>query len=101
MTIADLRRSYQNGERRPVDVLRGVFQRIRDEGRRPTWITLADEPLALEYASTVDLSLPLGGVPFAVKDSIDIEGMPTTVACPAYSYEATATAPVVQRLLDA
>ena len=101
MSIADLRRSYRDGSRRPVDVLRDIFQRIRDEGERPIWISLADERRTLEQARSVDLSLPLGGVPFAVKDSIDVEGMHTTVACPAFSYEATATAPVVQRLIDA
>ena len=45
--------------------------------------------------------LPLYGVPFAVKDSIDVAGWPTTLACPAYAYPATSTAPAVQRLLDA
>lgn len=101
MTISDLRRSYQSGERQPVDVVRAIFDRIRAEGERPIWISLADEQQALELARTVDLSLPLGGVPFAVKDSLDIAGMPTTLACPAFSYDATVTAPVVQRLLDA
>src|SRR3712207_7453562 len=42
---------------------------------------------------------PLWGVPFAVKDNIDVAGMPTTAACPAFAYEAVATAPAVQRLL--
>ena len=88
MTIADLRRCYQNGEARPVDVLRDIFRRIRAEGERPIWISLADEARALDASAPVDLSLPLGGVPFAVKDSIDIAGMPTTVACPAFSYAA-------------
>jgi allophanate hydrolase len=101
LTIADLRRSYLRGERSPVDVLRDIFQRIRIEGERPTWISLADEERALERARAVDLSLPLGGVPLAVKDSIDVAGMYTTLACPAFAYRAEATAPVVQRLLDA
>lgn len=101
LTIAALRRRYQSGEQRPEDVVRDIFGRIRDEGERPIWISLADESEALERARSVDLSLPLGGVPFAVKDSIDVAGMPTTVACPAFSYTAAATAPVVQRLLDA
>ena len=45
--------------------------------------------------------LPLYGIPFGVKDSIDVAGWPTTLACPGYAYVAEQTAPVVQRLLDA
>ena len=44
---------------------------------------------------------PLLGVPFAVKDNIDIAGEPTTAACPAFKHTASAHATVVQRLLDA
>lgn len=44
---------------------------------------------------------PLLGVPFAVKDNIDIEGEPTTAACPAFSRVAPKSATVVQKLLDA
>lgn len=40
------------------------------------------------------------GVPFAVKDNIDIVGLPTTAGCPGYAYTAPTTAPTVQRLLD-
>ena len=44
---------------------------------------------------------PLLGVPFAVKDNIDIEGAPTTAACPAHEHVAAASATVVRKLLDA
>jgi allophanate hydrolase len=44
---------------------------------------------------------PLWGVPFAVKDNIDVAGLATTAACPGFSYQATETAPAVQHLLDA
>jgi allophanate hydrolase len=44
---------------------------------------------------------PLWGLPFAVKDNIDVAGLPTTAACPSFAYTASATAPVVQLLLDA
>src|SRR5690242_6988673 len=45
--------------------------------------------------------LRLYGIPFAVKDNIDVEGLDTTAACPAFAYRALHNAPVVTRLLDA
>ncbi|AHF92293.1 allophanate hydrolase [Opitutaceae bacterium TAV5] len=45
--------------------------------------------------------MPLLGVPFAIKDNIDVAGLPTTVACPEFSWTPETTAPAVQRLLDA
>lgn len=44
---------------------------------------------------------PLWGLSFAVKDNIDVAGWPTTAACPAFAYTASAHATVVQKLLDA
>ena len=41
---------------------------------------------------------PLLGIPFAVKDSIDVAGLDTTVACPAYAYAPVRSAPIVDRL---
>ncbi len=43
----------------------------------------------------------LHGVPFGVKDNIDVEGFPTTAACKAFGYSPAASAPVVQQLLEA
>ncbi len=44
---------------------------------------------------------PMYGVPFAVKDNIDVAGFPTTAACEAYKYHPPKSAPAVQRLVDA
>jgi allophanate hydrolase len=78
-----------------------IFHRIEAEGPAPVWITLADRENAVRRARDADPALPLAGVPFAVKDNIDVAGMPTTAGCPAYAYVPERTAPVVQRLLDA
>ena len=78
-----------------------IFARIKADGERPIWISLADEAEAAAKAEIVDPALPLAAVPFAVKDNFDVAGMPTTAGCPSFAYNAERTAPVVQRLLDA
>jgi allophanate hydrolase len=45
--------------------------------------------------------LPLSGLTFAIKDNIDLAGLPTTAACPAYAYSPEKSATVVERLIDA
>ena len=63
------------------------------------WITRFDAPLRNAPANANALSL--GGLRFAVKDNIDVQGVLTTAACPAFAYTPTAHATVVQRLLQA
>ena len=64
------------------------------------WITLAPFEDVLHRAQQLEDAgpLPLKGQVFGVKDSIDVAGLPTTVACPAYAYTPAASAPVVARL---
>ncbi len=97
---------------------RPALERCREEAWRSEklsiWISLAsgalwDEQIAQlgarlgEPLSRADLvrRYPLLGVPFAVKDNIDIVGAPTTAGCPDFAYMPDRTATVVQRLLDA
>ena len=69
------------------------------------WITRVEEATLLERASKLQAEgpqdRPLWGLTFAVKDNIDVAGLPTTAACPGYAYTPAKSAPAVQRLLDA
>jgi allophanate hydrolase len=71
------------------------------------WISRCEPEWVLASARRVDERIaagerpPLAGVPFAVKDNIDVAGMETTAACPAFAYTPRASAAVVERLTDA
>ncbi|UXC93450.1 MULTISPECIES: allophanate hydrolase [unclassified Sphingobium] len=71
------------------------------------WISRVAPDALIEAARTVDArvaageALPLAGVPFAVKDNIDVQGLDTTAACPAFTYRPKASATVVERLIAA
>ena len=104
LNIPALRAAYGSGELAPVQVMEQVLAHIEAQGDDHRWIlrrpatTILDEARALEHRPR---DLPLWGVPFAVKDNYDVAGLPTTAACPAYSYLPSETAPTVQALLDA
>jgi allophanate hydrolase len=106
MDISSLEKAYRDGSLKPTEVVERVYDEIARIGERPVWITLVakSENLARarELESRCDArALPLYGIPFAVKDNFDVEGLPTTAACPDYSRLAAKTATVVQRVLDA
>jgi allophanate hydrolase len=63
------------------------------------WISRHDDEVVA--AAIAGATGPLAGLSLAVKDNIDVAGLPTTAACPSFAYEPTATAPAVQRLVDA
>lgn len=69
------------------------------------WITRLPDAAVMERARALTAEgrrdRPLWGVPFAVKDNLDVAGLPTTAGCPGYAYVPTETAPAVQCLLDA
>jgi allophanate hydrolase len=103
LDLATLRQGYVDGCWTPAGVLTALAERI-DQADPATFI--ARTPLAglLEAAAALVArapepdSLPLWGIPFAVKDNIDATGLPTTAACPAFSYVPDRDAEVVARL---
>jgi allophanate hydrolase len=105
-TVAALLADYRDGRTTPADTVARLVAHTSDHLDDGTWISLVNEDGLAARAEVVQrehdpLTSPLYGVPFAVKDSIDVAGVPTTVACPEFAYVAERTAPAVRRLLDA
>lgn len=75
-----------------------AFDRIAAVDRPEVWITLRDRAAVVAEAEAVDPTLPLAGLLFAVKDNIDVAGLPTTAASRSYAYEPTQDATAVARL---
>jgi len=76
---------------------------IAARGDDGTWLSTVPRDQLMAAAEEIETrpgarTLPLYGVPFGVKDSIDVEGVPTTLSCPDFAYVASTTAPVVRRL---
>ncbi|MEJ2453725.1 MAG: allophanate hydrolase [Candidatus Thiodiazotropha sp.] len=103
--IEALLAGYREGRFTPAEVIDAVLARIEAAGDNPIWISrleresLQSYVIALEGASPE--THPLYGIPFAIKDNIDLVGLPTSAACPDYAYEPAESAFVVQRLIDA
>ena len=99
-TIVDLHAAYVNGAR-PIEVVSEAFRRVEAAGDPAIFIHLRDRDKAISAAERLgayDPSKPLWGIPFAIKDNIDLEGAPTTAACPAFAYTAERNAKVVDLL---
>ena len=105
LSIGDLLDGYRSRRFSVTAVMEHVLQRIAQAPERNVWISLLPAERVMAYARALESrppeSLPLYGVPFAIKDNIDLEGVVTTAACPDYAYMPTASAHTVQRLIDA
>lgn len=90
-----------------VDRVVRAYRRIAEVDRPEVWISLRPIEDALSDAAAVDRrvaegeTLALAGATLAVKDNIDVAGMETTAACPAFAYAPQISAPVVERLAAA
>src|SRR5262245_27518267 len=90
-TVTESVEAHRSGAASPEATVARTYARIRAHNDPAVFISLRDEADALAGAKALAASgrsdLPLYGVPLAVKDNIDVKGLPTTAACPAFAYD--------------
>ena len=105
LDLTSLRRAYADGSLTVRGLVASIHERIQACDNPAIWIHVMDadalEPFLKRLEAADPRSLPLYGVPFAIKDNIDLAGVPTTAACPAFAYTPGVSAPVVERLIRA
>ncbi|WP_321917332.1 MULTISPECIES: allophanate hydrolase [unclassified Paraburkholderia] len=105
MTLAALRARYLDGSLTPAQLVERIAARTGGDDPHRVWIRALTRDEMMRYADALSqrdpATLPLYGVPFAIKDNIDLAGVPTTAGCPAYAYMPERSAPVVERLIAA
>ena len=105
LSLYALTRDYQSGALTPLVLVEQLILKRREYVAHNIWISQVDDE-ALRAQARVLMergpeSLPLYGVPFAIKDNIDYAVLPTTAGCPAFSFEPAESSSVVQALIDA
>lgn len=105
LSIKTLKAAYAHGALTPRQLIADLVKKIDAVDNPKIWIyRLSVEELERYLARLDDAdpeSLPLYGIPFAVKDNIDLAGVPTTAACEAFRFTATKSSPVVENLIQA
>ncbi len=98
-TVAAIVAAHRARSQTPEQTVARSYARVRALNDPAVFITLREEADSLAEARALsDVNLPLYGVPVAVKDNIDVAGLPTTAACPAFVYTPHRDATCVARL---
>ncbi len=105
LSIANLSARYRSGDLTPGALVKSLAERPAEADDRNIFIHRLSLEALEGYAGALEgkdpSSLPLYGLPFVVKDNIDVAGVPTTAACPDFAYTPERHAFVVQCLVDA
>ncbi|HET8704668.1 MAG TPA: allophanate hydrolase [Pseudomonadales bacterium] len=104
LTVSALQAGYANGSLNADELIRSLHQTIKSLPDQSIWISIISDQQLDDYLTqlaALDKSLPLWGIPFAIKDNIDLAGLPTTCACPDFAYFPEKSAFVVEALIAA
>jgi allophanate hydrolase len=101
LEIAAVHAAYAAGTLTPVSLVSELLRRIEEYSDKAVFISRVPAADVFARAETLQAGGALFGIPFVVKDNIDVAGMETTAACPEFAYVAERHAPVVERLLAA
>lgn len=105
LTIDVLQKGYRLRQYTPEEVIQVIVKRALSDAGMNIWITPPSlERIApyLERLKELDpMDCPLWGIPFAIKDNIDVAGWPLTAACPAFEQLPANHAVVVERFVTA
>lgn len=105
MTVTGLSKAYASGELKPATVLDTIRKNCEQYESHNIFIRLLSEdelqPYLTELSKSSPSELPLWGIPFVLKDNIDLAGIPTTAACESFAYTPSESATVVKNLLRA
>src|SRR5271154_1940527 len=103
--LEDLRAGYRAGRFRPLDVIETAWERAERAQALNLWITRLTPAQVQTYLERLNArpieELPLFGIPFVIKDNIDLAGIATTAACREFAYVPERSATVVERLIGA
>ncbi|WP_249978867.1 allophanate hydrolase [Vreelandella olivaria] len=105
LDMTSLHHAYRKGELTPSMLIDELLATADTQDKNPAWITRLNREQLAPYLQRLEgespETLPLYGIPFAIKDNIDLAGIPTTAGSPAFAYTPTEHAFVVQKLIDA
>lgn len=105
LSVSGLLNHYRNGDFTAREFLTQQLERISQFKANPAWISHLNVEQLETYLQRLEKfnidDLPLYGLPFAIKDNIDLADLPSTAACPDFGYQPEQSAYVVQRLIDA
>ncbi|AYA77564.1 allophanate hydrolase [Bacillus sp. Y1] len=105
LSIHNLREKYNSNELTPEKLIQEIIQRAEADKEMNIWITPPSMEFIQPYLDNLKKvdpeKAPLWGIPFAIKDNIDLAGVPTTAGCAEFTYTPGEHATVVRRLIDA